>query len=217
MLMLVNGAPIEEVDIAVPLITDKTFNFQEDRIARFENNDLVNTSDVLLSGTDDHIIHLNVHLSKAMRLVEAYQQKQVQVDYAFKYLTNLLAHALGHQDLLMRDPALNIKAQEFHPIIIELQKAKNQMQLAFQAQMEEQMRQAERVQLDPKTQADIERKNIESAEKQRRADENTVNRAQNNAAQIELSHQQNMKKIENEHIENLTEIQLKTQTETEPV
>lgn len=202
MLMLANGFPIEEVNIAIPLASDKLSNFQDERIALFENDMFWTTNEVIVQGTDDQIIHLNTHLAKAQRTVDAYSQGRLSPDQAFKYLENNLAHSLQHLELLLKDPVLSKEAEQYRGAISELNKAKSQMMLAAQKMMDEQMRKQQEVQLDPKTQADIARKNAESQTKQQRAGEQSNNR-----------HEQAMYEIGLKHQREIYELQLSNQTE----
>lgn len=198
MLMLAQGFPIEEVNIAVPLIIDKLSNFGDERIAIMENDMFFTTNEAIVQGTDDHIVHTNTHLSKAQRTVQAYQQGRLSPDVAYKFLENNLAHTLQHLELLKKDPALAGKADEFLPIFSDLNKQKSQIMLAAQKMMDAQMQAQQQVQLDPKTQAEIARKDAQAISKENRADRATVMRHEQRMKELELKHEREKQALEEE-------------------
>lgn len=196
MFLLANGMPIEEININTPLITDKMVNFNDERVASFENEDFWTSREVVIQGTDDHIIHLNSHIGRCERMVQGYMQGQLSPVDAFKYLDNAIIHTIQHVELLGRDPILNSRAQEYSDRLNEIIQAKNQMQLAAQRMMEAQAREAEKTQLDPETQATIERKNAESLAKQQRTDFLTEVRTQQSFQRIDNEREIGLARVE---------------------
>lgn len=198
MLLLANGMPIEEININTPLITDKMVNFNDARIAAFENEDFWTSRDVIVQGTDDQILHLDSHIGRCERMIQGYQQGSISPVDAFKYLENAIVHIIQHIDLLGRDPVLNGRAQEYIARVNEIVKAKNHMQLAAQRMLEAQARASEQQQIDPETQANIERKNAEAMAKQQRTDFLTQSRTQQAYQRIDADREIGLARVEAE-------------------
>lgn len=198
MLLLAQGMPIEEININVPLITDKMVHFNDGRIAAFENEDFWTSAEVPVQGTDDHIVHLDSHYRRIERAIEGFQQGVLSPIDAFKYISNAIAHCLPHLELLGRDPALNGRAQEYSQIMNQFIQSRNQIQIAAQRMAEAQARAAEQNSLTPEVQAEIERKNAESLAKQQRQEFLTGVRTDQQYRKIEADKEIGLAKVQAE-------------------
>lgn len=197
MRMIAQGLPMEEVNIAVPLIIDKLTNFENERWAQVENDSFINGSKQIVLGTDDHIIHLDIHFARVDELLMAFQEQRLTADYCFKYLSNSLKHCIEHIQLLGSDPVHYKKVQEtYGPKLQQLMKVRKQLEAQAQADMEAAAREREQFQLDPETAADINRKNIESQEKMRRQNELQQNRTMQSIQKIQSDQQVQLVQIE---------------------
>jgi hypothetical protein len=196
MLLIAKGFPIEEVNMAVPLISDKFANLGDERVAAFENDMFFTTNEVIMSGTDDHIIHIESHLAKARRVIQGTQEQRLSPVDAFKYLENITIHLLGHTDMLGQDPILSGKAVEYMESLNAIVQAKNQIKLVAERMMQEQQAQAQQVQLDPETQNKIASDNAKTLADTKRKDWIAENRTAQKEKQMELTHEQRMREIE---------------------
>lgn len=196
MMLIAQGLPIEEVNIAVPLITDRFVNLQDERVAVMENDMFFTTNEIIISGTDDHIVHIDTHLGKCERVLQGFQQERISARNAAVFLENALAHIIQHLEKLSEDPTLNKKAEEYIPTIREYSKAKNQI-----AQIAQQMAQAEaeaaaQPQIDPETQNEIAKDNAKAIADTERKDWLAVRRTEQRDRQIEQAHEQRLREIE---------------------
>jgi hypothetical protein len=196
MLLIAKGMPIEEVNHTVPLITDKFSNMQDERIAIFENDMFFTTNEAMVAGTDDHIKHLDKHIDKCSRVIEAFKNGQLSPMDAFKYLENNVMHCSQHIDLLGRDKTFNDTAKEYLAALKAIVKAKDQIKQVAQQQMEQQAQAQEKIQLDPETESDIASKNAKALADTQRKDWLAQQRTSQRDKQIEMSHEQRMREIE---------------------
>jgi hypothetical protein len=190
MRMVAQGMPIEDVNIAVPLLIDKMTNFQDERVAQFENDSFINGSKQIIQGTDDHIIHLDTHFLRLDEMLAAFQEQRLTADYCYKYITNSLKHCLEHLTLLGSDPIYyQVVKETYAPKFKQFTQARKQLEQQAIADMEAAAQAAEQQQLDPETAAEIQRKNIESADKIKRQNELQQNRTAQSYAKIEADQQ----------------------------
>jgi hypothetical protein len=196
MLLVAKGFPIEEVNIAVPLIADKFTNFQDDRIAAFENDLFFTTNEIILSGTDDHIVHIESHIAKNGRVIKGANEGALSPVDAFKFLENCLLHCIRHNEMLGADPVLNSKAQEYGEIIAQQMKAKDAIKSAAERMMQEQQARSQQVQIDPETQAKIASDAAKAQADTARKDWLAERRTEQTDKKIDLSHEQQLRKIE---------------------
>ena len=195
MMLVAKGMPIEEVNIAVPLTQDKFANLQDSRVAAFENDMFFTTNEIILAGTDDHIVHIDSHFAKVTKVIEGVKQQAISPVDAFKYLENNLAHTAGHIQLLGQDPIFNKKAQEYAAQFQEFVKVKDQIKGMAEQMMEAQAQQAEQVQIDPETQNEIASKNAKMAADIERKNALAVSRTEQTNKKIELDHEAKLEKI----------------------
>jgi len=196
MMLIAKGMPIEEVNAAVPLTQDKFANLQDNRVVAIENDMLFTTNEVILAGTDDHIIHIDGHFAKCGRVIEGVKQGSLSPVDAFKYLENNLAHTAGHIQMLGEDPFFNKKAQEYTMQFKQLVKAKDEIKGLADKMMQEQQAQAQQVQLDPETEAEIANKTAKTQTDIARKDALAVNKTEQRNEQIQLDHEAKLHKIE---------------------
>lgn len=196
MLLVAKGLPIEEVNIAVPLILDKFSMMQDDRIAMFENDMFWTTNEVAIQGTDDHIIHFENHGNKAKRIIEGTMQGQLDPVDSFKYLNNVLPHMISHLEMIGADPTLNFKVDEYSAFVKDLMKSRKQIEMAARQQLEAKAQQEEQVRLDPKIEAEIANKNAKTMSDTQRKDWIAQQRTAQREKQIELNHEARLKEIE---------------------
>lgn len=200
MLLAVRGFPIEEINLDVPLITDKFTMMQDEVMATFENDMFWNGSDAIVQGTNDHIIHFNTHAKKGQMVVKGWQEGNLAANAAFKYLSNLLPHSLIHLQFLGEDPTLRGVLEQLGPVYEELVNVNKQIKQAAMQEMEAQAQAAEQPQIDPKTQSDIARDNL-------KAQDSIARKNRLEAARTDQAYQ----KIDNTHEEKMTAIQLDAQ------
>lgn len=195
MMLIAKGMPIEEVNIAVPLTADKFSNLQDSRVVAIENDMMFTTNEIILAGTDDHIVHLDGHFAKCIKIIEGFKQQALSPVDAFKYLENNLAHSLGHIKLLGEDPFFNKKAQEYYSQFEQLVKAKDEIKRVAEQMMEAEQAKAQQVQMDPETEADIAAKNAKTQSDIQRKDAIAVSKAEQRNKQIELDHEAKLEKV----------------------
>lgn len=196
MLLVAKGMPIEEVNIAVPLIIDKYSMMQDDRISSIENDMFWTTNEVVIQGTDDHIIHFESHGMKAQRVTEGAMEGKLDPVDAFKYLSNILPHMISHLEMLGADPTLNFKVEEYSAFVKELIKGRQQVEQAAKQQMEQKAQQEQQPQLDPKTQADIAANQAKVMSDTERKDWIAQQRTEQRNKQIDLNHEAKLREIE---------------------
>jgi len=196
MLLTAKGLPIEEVNITAPLITDKFANMQDNRVAAFENDMFFTTNEVVVSGTDDHIVHLDSHFSKCARVIKGAQQQALSPIDAFKYLENNLGHCITHIDLLGGNPMYNKLAIEYSNQYKDIARAKDELQKVAEQMMKQQQQQQQQIQLDPETEADIAMKNAKVTSDVQRKDWLASQRTEQRNKQIDLAHEEQLRKIE---------------------
>ena len=195
MMLVAKGMPIEEVNIAVPLTQDKFTNLQDSRVVAIENDMMFTTNEIILSGLDDHIVHIEGHFAKCAKIIDGVKQQAISPIDAFKYLENNLAHTLGHIQLLGQDPIFNKKAQEYAAQFKQLVDAKDQIKQLADQMMKQQQAQAGQVQIDPETQNEIASKNARTQSDIARKDALAVSRTDQKNKQIELDHEAKLEKI----------------------
>lgn len=200
MLMALKGFPIEEINIAIPLITDKFTNFDDQMMATFENDMFWNGNDAMVSGKNDHPVHLDVHYGKASKIREGVLQGKLSPIDATKYLMNLLSHTMTHLQFLGEDPTLRAHFERYDPIQREFIKFHKEVEAQAAQLLQQQQQAAAQPQVDQETLNEMARKNVESQEKIRRQRELQENRTV-----------QTNQRIENEHVEEMTRIELDNQ------
>ena len=195
MMLVAKGMPIEEVNIAVPLTADKFANLQDSRVAAFENDMFFTTNEIILAGTDDHVVHIDSHFAKCVKMIDGVKQQAISPMDAFKYLENNLAHTLGHIQLLGQDPMFNKKAQEYSAQFKQLVDAKDEIKGVAEKMLKAQHDQAEQVQIDPETQNEIASKNAKTQSDIARKDALAASRTEQKNKQIDLDHEAKLEKI----------------------
>lgn len=196
MLMLAQGFPIEEVNMAVPLITDKFTNFQDERLALMENDMFWTTNEVLAQGTDDQIIHIESHLAKGNQVSQGFQEQRLQPKDVAAFISNMMQHVMVHIEILGEDPVLNGRAQDYIPAIRQLDQIRQQAVQAARQQVEQEAAQEQQVTIDPKTQNEIASKNAKTLADTQRKDWLAQDRAQKREIEIENKHEQKMRELE---------------------
>lgn len=196
MLLLAKGMPIEEVNNAVPLMVDKFINLQDDRIATIENDMFFSTNEALVLGIDDDIAHLNVHFAKAQRVIQAVQEGAIDPVNAYKWSQNFMAHCIVHIENLGNDPILNGQAQEYMAQFSQFQTAFSELESIAQQQIQAQQEAAGQVPIDPATEAEIARKNLETQSKIERTNILQAERTRQREISIQNNHEQSLRKIE---------------------
>ena len=196
MMLVAKGLPIEEVNLAVPMIMDKFTNMQDARIAMFENDMFFTTNEILIAGTDDDIVHLDIHLPKCARVIQATQEGVLAPVDSYKYLENNLAHSLQHVEQLGKNPIFNKKATEYATQLKDLNTAKESIKAAAERMMKQQQEQASKLRLDPETEADIANKNAKTMSDAERKDWLAKNRTEQRNKQIDLDHEAKLKEID---------------------
>lgn len=196
MMLIAKGMPIEEVNTAIPLTADKFTNLQDSRVAAFENDMFFTTNEIIITGTDDHIIHNDSHLSKCDRVIKGVQSGALSPIDAFKYLENNLAHVRNHIDMLGQDPMFNDKAQEYDQIWNQFIMIKNKIKQEAQAMMEQKAQQDGQINLDPEVESRIASKNAEAQANTARKDWLAEQRTGQADKRIDLDHEKQMRKIE---------------------
>ncbi len=196
MLLVAKGMPIEEVNMAVPMISDKFTNMQDSRIAMFENDMFFTTNEIVVLETDDHIVHLENHLGKNQRLIQGFQQGAISPVDAFKYLENNLLHCIKHVEMLGADPTMRKRAEEFGQAIESQMKDKNKIMAEAERMMQQQQQEANKLQMNPKIEAEIASDNAKAMSDTQRKDWLASQRTAQKEKQMELSHEQRMREIE---------------------
>ena len=196
MMLIAKGMPIEEVNITVPLVSDKFANLQDDWKAAVENDMMFTTNDIIVSGTDDHIVHIESHNAKASKVIQGVQRQAVSPVDAFKYLENNIIHTQSHIEMLGQEPAFNKKAQEYQVVLQQIASTKDQIKSIAEKMMQEKAQAESQVRLDPKVEADIASKNAKVIADTQRKDWLAQQRTEQRDKQIDLSHEQRMREIE---------------------
>lgn len=208
MLLVAKGMPIEEVNSAVPLISDKMTDMQDARIAMFENDSFWNGADVVVVASDDHIIHLDTHIQKAVNVIQGVQQQRLAPPAGSKYLINLVQHIAEHVDALGKDPILNSKAGEYMDQLKQVAEAANKIHQAAQQILEQQEQAANQpAPMDPETQAEIERKNALAISKEQRSEFITQAKTERADRQLEINREVALAKVEVDREVKLQKVQ----------
>lgn len=196
MLMVAKGFPIEEVNIAIPLIADKYSDLGDARVAAIENDMMFTTSEIIISGGDDHITHLDSHSAKCERVIEGVKTRALSPVDAFKFLQICIYHMAEHNDLLMAVPSFKQKAEEYQSKISAINKAANEIKAVAEQMMQEQQRANSEIQMDPEKQARIAIANEEAAAKMQRTAVLQEARTAQREKQIDIDHQLREKELE---------------------
>lgn len=178
MLLIAMGHARSEVDILVPLYTDKYRFMQDDRIAAIENDMFWNGNEIIFQLTDDHIVHFDSHHAKFRKTIEAVRAGRLDIIQAWKYCGNLFAHEQLHIDPLIKDASLKSEGEKR----LQMLKEDDQLlkQLDYAAQKEAKNRadqQAQIPSLTPKDAADIKREDEKAAANASRQDRKAQTRA----------------------------------------
>ena len=197
LLLVARGMPIEEVNIAVPMIQDKFTMMQDDRIAAMENDMFWTTNEIVFSGTDDHVVHCESHILKSQKVIKGVYEQRLSPMDAYKWLANAVPHISYHVDILGSDPALNEKAKEYAQMLNEIASETSKIErLAGDLIKIQQEAQNQPAPLDPETQAEIASKNAKVIADTQRKDWVAQRRTEQREKQIQLTHEQRMKEIE---------------------
>jgi hypothetical protein len=197
MLLVSRGMPIEEVNIAVPMIQDKFTMLQDDRVAAFENDMFWTTNEVVFTGTDDHVIHLESHILKGQNVIKGVMEGRLSPIDGYKWLANAVPHSSLHLDILGSDPALNEKAREYSSMLQEIASETRKIeQMAGQMIQAQQEAANQPEPLKPEVEAEIANKNAKTIADTQRKDWIAAQRTQQREKQIELSHEQKLREIE---------------------
>ena len=196
MLMVAKGFPIEEVNISVPLILDKYSNLSDSRVAAIENDMMFTTNEIILSGGDDHVVHLDSHLAKAERIVMGVKEQALSPVDAFKFLEICLQHCMAHNDMLMAVPAFKDKAEEYQQKISALNQATNQIRIVAEQIMQAKQQEASQLQMDPEKQAKIALAAQEAQATSQRKDWVIERRTEQRERQIDLDHKLKERQLE---------------------
>jgi hypothetical protein len=202
MFLVAKGLPIEEVNLAVPLTIDKQTNLQDSRVAAFENDMFFTTNEVIMSGTDDHIVHLDSHISKSARVIQGAMEGAIKPIDAFKYLENILIHILQHWQSLMEDPIYSEKAKQYEQPIKEINEAKDKIKGVAEQEMQAAQAEQGKMQLDPKTEAEIADRNARAISDAKRKDWVAEQRAIQKDKQMNLNHEARLREIELKSLTN---------------
>lgn len=197
MLMIANGFSRRDIDIAIPLYTDKYRSMQDDRIAAIENDMLSTTNEVIFQETDDDIVHLDSHYGKLDRITEGVRTGALDIIIGYKWFLNILSHAQLHLDSMSSDPTMETKAEQYIGRARQYSQTLQQLAYGANKKMEEQA-QAEfrQSQISPKDQAAIQRDDATAAANTQRKDAQAAVRAQQKQEEIQLKHDQRMVEIQ---------------------
>lgn len=196
MLLIAKGFPIEEVNSTVPLIIDKFTNMQDSRLAAFENDMFFTTNEIIMAGTDDHIIHIESHFAKQEKVIKGVREGGLTPLNAFKFLENSQMHTIEHIDALGKDPIFNKQATDYMATQKDLIEVKDQIKNAAQKMMEQEQQEQGKFKLDPQTEAKIASDNVKTQSDIERKNMLMETRTAQRDKQIDLSHEQAMRKIE---------------------
>lgn len=196
MLALAQGFPIEEVNIMVPLITDKFTHFQDTRIMMIENDMFWTTSEVLAQKTDDQIVHLDGHFAKCEQVMQGFAEQRLAPKDTAAFLSNAQQHIVVHLDIFGSDPVMNKRAAEYIPKLKQINQVRQQAGLAARQQIEAEAQAAGQVQIDPETQNEIASKNAKAIADTQRKDWLAKDRSDKREQEIENAHVQRMRELE---------------------
>lgn len=199
MLWALKGFPIDEINMGIPLISDKFGNFDDQIMAIFENDTFWNGADAMPSGKNDHVVHLDTHYTKAQKIEEGVRQGKLEVINAAKYLSVLLNHTMAHLQFLGEDPTLRSFFERFAPIQEQFIRVQKEFEAAAQALLRQQQEAAAQPQIDPEKLNKMAGRNLETQEKIRRSDVLQDIRSSQTDRKIENDHAEKMKEIELEH------------------
>lgn len=206
MMLISQGFSIREVNNYVPINMDKYHAFNDDRVALIEQDIFWNSNEVVISDSDDHMVHLRHHNDKINQIFERVRQGQLDVIQAYDYTVRLYSHSMEHIGMLGEDPVLSGNAEEYmdqfrqhKQVIGQLAYARNK---AIQAQQE--AAQYNNPQISPKDAHDM-----------RLKQEQAVAQEQRNQFKAAVRGEQRQQEIENKHQERMREIELKHQADLE--
>lgn len=211
MLLLAMGHSIIDVNLAVPIAGFDPRSTEAGRVAMFENADFMNTSEVAILQTDDHITHLSVHFARIDSTFQAITDQKLDIIDGFKYLGNILGHCNQHIQFVANDPLISNQLEEIAEKFGQYMQGYEKLRGMAEAQIQSQMEQAGQVPIDPETQANIQRKNMEAQAKQERTNYLTRGKMVSNQAKMETEAALKNREIELKHERELEALRLENE------
>lgn len=216
MILISKGFSVREVNLTVPIITDKYRSFDDRRVALIEQDMFWTSGEVVFSETDDHIVHLQEHDKKIKAIFEQLRANQLDVVVAYDYLVRLYSHSLLHIEALGNDPVLKGTAEQY----LDVFKGHKQVigQVAYTRNKvikdRQEAAQMENPGISPKDAHDIRLKDEQAKAQEQRNQFKTVVRAQEREKEMENKHQQRLREIELDHQADMAEIQAKSRVQS---
>lgn len=135
----------EGVDRYKPPIDRNNIPTNEHSIANLETNDLKEGSDVIVGTDQNHVIHLTIHMSEAVRIADEYVNGQYQgpIEMLEAFLGASLIHMARHLDYLAADPARENEYRSFLDTFNELARIHATVEQQVKQLMQQRQRQAE--------------------------------------------------------------------------
>jgi hypothetical protein len=138
------------VDRYLASVTRDSIPSNEKSIARLENNDAGEGSQIDVGMDQNHVAHFIVHAEPLQQILQAAAQDASQIDVmrALPALESLLSHMQGHLQVIAQDPAKAAFVQEGEGLLragIQAQKQLAKMAEEIQAQQQEQQAQQQQM------------------------------------------------------------------------
>jgi hypothetical protein len=211
MMLIALGFSRREVDIQVPLYTDKYRSMQDARIAAIENDMFWTTNEVIFQETDDDIVHLESHQAKMQRVFQGAREGKLDIVQAYKYCLNLEAHMLLHVDSISNDPTLENRAKEWIEVMKQNKNVIGQMAYAAEKAMKErQEAEMQQSAISPKDAASIRREDAVTMANQQRKDWQAQQRVRQQDEKQTQQHQERIEEIHANHELDMFEASIKS-------
>jgi len=216
MMLVTEGFSIREINIMVPIITDKFRSFDDTRVALIENDMFWTTNEVSFSETDDHVIHYENHSGKLDQVFDKLRAGELDVVATYEYTINLYTHILLHVDALLKDPVLKGQAEDY---LVDMKGRKKVIdQISYASSKEVARREEEAKQnnpgISPKDQHDMRLKSAQAQAQEQRNQFKTQQRGSLKEQELEMKHSLAKQEMANEHKEEMAKILLENQRET---
>lgn len=171
MMALSLGASRGQINDMFPLNPEIMRNYQDERIAAFENELLWNTREIVIANTDNDVIHLDAHLSKLNRELEIAKTGNSDLVKVYNLFINTLYHCKDHLSRLANDVFQNAKTAQYvnaWKFFSQQSKIIQQAAINQAKQMNQEKQQNGGGQIPPEVQAEIDIKWWEAQQKERR-------------------------------------------------
>jgi hypothetical protein len=188
------GLGQQAADVFFPSIKKKGFPEDHAALATLENNDLREIGGkVLVTATQNHPTHFQIHFSNAINHLKAMQQGAAALPQVLIHLENAGPHMKEHLDRIAQDPSRKTQVKQLFDAWVNLSKTTDKLKAQAAKQQSEQ--QPQQPQLDPETMAALEKVHGELGIKREKMQGDMQLKAQKQQATLRLADQKTAAEI----------------------